>query len=161
MYLRDSGVLHTLLGIRGIDGLRSHPKRGASWEGWVIEQVLGALRLAGERVQPPFWRTHGGAEVDLLLTIRDRIVPIEIKLGGEPSVPRRFIECVKDLRAHAAFVLHGGGGSYPLARNVCARSIQLAEQPAALRDVLLRPNRLLGRAVGPDMPRAPRSGPGG
>lgn len=156
VYLRDSGVLHTLLGIRGLEGLRSHPKHGASWEGWVIEQVLGALRLTGERVQPYFWRTHGGAEVDLLLVIRGRIVPMEIKLGAEPRVPRGLTECLKDLRVPAAFVLHGGAASYPLARNVWALSIQLAEQPAALRDALLRPKRL-GNGVGPGVRRAIRA----
>jgi hypothetical protein len=153
VYLRDSGVLHTLLGIGGLDGLRSHPKHGASWEGWVIEQVLGTLRLAGERVQPYFWRTHGGAEVDLLLVIRDHIVPIEIKLGAEPRVTRGLTECLKDLRVPTAFVLHGGGASFPLARNVWALSTTLAAQPAALRETLLRPSRLLGRAVGRDLHR--------
>jgi predicted AAA+ superfamily ATPase len=62
----------------------------------VIEQILSALRLAGEHAEPFFWRTHGGAEVDLLLRLGPRVVPIEVKLGGPPRPGRGLVECMKD-----------------------------------------------------------------
>lgn len=141
VYLRDSGLLHALLGIEDLDALRGHPKVGASWEGSLIEQIVGALALVGETVRPHFWRTHGGAEVDLLLEMRGRLVPIEIKMSGEPRATRGLLECMKDLRLRAAFVMHGGGDAYPLCKAVRALPASLVARPAALRDALLRPAR--------------------
>lgn len=137
IYLRDSGVLHTLLGIGPGTDLRSHPKVGASFEGWVIEQLLGALALAGESPRGFFWRTHGGAEVDLLVELRGRVIPIEIKMGGDPSVPRGLAECMKDLASPSGFVLHGGPDGFPLSRTVRAIPVSLLADPPALRSALL------------------------
>ena len=67
----------------------------------MIEQVLGALALAGVNARPFFWRTHGGAEVDLLLDTGTAIVPVEVKLSGSPAVPRGLLECMKDLSCPA------------------------------------------------------------
>jgi predicted AAA+ superfamily ATPase len=143
VYLRDSGLLHTLLGLPTLDALRSHPKIGASWEGWVIGQIIGVLRLAGEAVQAYFWRTHGGAEVDLLLVLRDRLVPVEIKMGGEPAITRGLIECMKDLKVTRGFVMHGGPDSYPLGKNVWAVSAGLLAHEHELGAGLLDPSRMV------------------
>lgn len=145
IYLRDSGLLHALLGIESHHALRSHPKVGASWEGWVLEQVMATLGLAGERARPYFWRTHGGAEVDLLLEMRGRVIPIEIKLGGEARTGRGLIECVKDLGLKSGFVMHGGADSYPLGRGFWALSIELLAEPETLRDILLDPEQRVGK----------------
>lgn len=144
IYVRDTGILHSLLEVPGADALRAHPKVGASWEGWVIEQTLGALTLAGESARASFWRTHGGAETDLVLELRGRTVPVEIKLGGEPRVTRGLVECRKDLASPAGIVLHGGPASFPLGNGFWALSAELLAEPRRLRDALLRPESATG-----------------
>ena len=146
VYLRDSGLLHALLGVADLDALRGHPKVGASWEGFVIEQVLGALGLLGERPRPYFWRTHGGAEVDLVLEMRGRILPIEVKLSGAPTAGRGLLECMKDLSLAAGFVIHGGEAAFPLGRKVFALPASVLARPERLKEALLRPERFLRRA---------------
>jgi predicted AAA+ superfamily ATPase len=141
VYLRDTGLLHALLGIEDLDTLRGHPKVGASWEGLLIEQIVGALALAGETVRPHFWRTHGGAEVDLLLEMRGRILPIEIKMSGEPRTTRGLLECMRDLGLRAGFVMHGGDDAYSLGKGVHALPASLVARPTALRNALRRPGR--------------------
>lgn len=118
VYVRDSGLLHALLGLGDLDALRRHPKLGASWEGFVLEQVTGALALLGDTPSPFFWRTHGGAEVDLLLELEGRLLPIEIKLSGAPVPGRGLVECMRDLSLRARFVIHGGHAAFPLGRRL-------------------------------------------
>jgi predicted AAA+ superfamily ATPase len=146
IYLRDAGLLHSLLGLADLDALRGHPKVGASWEGFVIEQVIGTLSLLGEKPRPFFWRTHGGAEVDLLLEIRGRLIPIEIKLSGAPTVSRGLIECMKDLSLRAGIVLHGGESAFPLGRRVYAVPASVFSRPERLHEALLQPERHIRRA---------------
>lgn len=141
VYLRDPGLLHALLGISEVEALRGHPKVGGSWEGFVIEQVLGALGQAGVTPRPFFWRTHGGAEVDLILEMGTKVVPIEVKLSGAPSVSRGLVEFMKDLSCPAGFVIHGGEESFPLGRGVRALPAGLLAHPDRFRDALLRPQR--------------------
>lgn len=121
IYVRDSGLLHALLGIPDNNALRSHPKAGASWEGFVIEQVVGALAAAGETVRAAFWRTSGGAEVDLILERGTKRVAVEVKLGT-PSVSRGFHECMKDLKCRGV-VIHGGVHDYPMSPIASALSV--------------------------------------
>ncbi|HKZ32276.1 MAG TPA: ATP-binding protein [Vicinamibacteria bacterium] len=136
IYLRDPGLLHSLLAIADPNSLRGHPKVGASFEGFVIEQVLGALALAGVAAQPFYWRTHGGAEVDLLLEAGRSIVPVEVKLSGTPTVPRGLLECMKDLSCTRGFVLHGGEGEFPIGHGVRALPATLVARPERLREAL-------------------------
>jgi hypothetical protein len=149
VYVRDSGLLHALLGLADLDALRRHPKLGASWEGFVLEQVVGSLALAGERTRSYFWRTHGGAEVDLLLELKGRLLPIEIKLSGAPVVERGLAECMKDLSLRAGFVIHGGASGFPLGRGVIALPATVLAEPERLREALLRPERYLRGATSP------------
>lgn len=79
--LRDSGLLHHLLNISTADELANHPARGASWEGFVIEDVLRRARLANPATQACFWRTAAGAEIDRLLDRGDARVAVEVKTG--------------------------------------------------------------------------------
>jgi predicted AAA+ superfamily ATPase len=84
-YWRDSGLLHSLWGIEDTDDLLMHPSVGASWEGFVIEQILGALATAGQQVEPWYFRTSDGQEIDLLLHIGKRLWAIEAKLTAHPT----------------------------------------------------------------------------
>lgn len=138
VYLRDTGVLHQLLSLPSNEAVRSHPKVGASFEGWVIEQVLSAVRLLGEHVEPFYWRTHGGAEVDLLLRLGQRTIPIEVKLGDSPRPGRGMIECMKDLALDRGIVMHGGADSYPLSPSIDALSCTLLARPKDLLKALQR-----------------------
>jgi hypothetical protein len=146
VYVRDTGVLHALLGLGDIDALRRHPKLGASWEGFVLEQLVGALALLGEKPRVFFWRTHGGAEVDLLLELRGRLLPIEVKLSGAPVPGRGLLECMEDLSLPTGFVIHGGAAAFPLGRQVFALPASLLSQPTRLLQALITPRHRLRRA---------------
>ncbi len=81
VYIRDSGLLHALLGVRHHDDLAGHPKVGASWEGFVIEQLLARPEVS----DPWFWATHAGAEIDLVVTAGGQRVGVEDKRTDRPS----------------------------------------------------------------------------
>jgi hypothetical protein len=110
VYLRDSGVLHSLLGIPSFPALEGHPKLGASWEGFALEEVL---RVTGDR-EAYFWNTQGGAELDLLVFVRGQRLGFEFKYADAPSVTKSLRIAREDLKLHRAFVVHPGSKSYPL-----------------------------------------------
>jgi predicted AAA+ superfamily ATPase len=85
VYWRDTGLLHALLRTSNYDDLLGQPWVGASWEGFVIEQVIGALQQADKRAAPYFFRTSDGLEIDLLLDMGQEKWAIEIKLTSHPS----------------------------------------------------------------------------
>ncbi len=114
VYLRDSGILHSLLGIDGIGALQSHPKLGASWEGFVLEE---AIRIAGER-NAFFWATQGGAELDLLLLVRTKRYGVEVKYSDAPGMTRSMHVAMADLDLERLFVVYPGATRYTLARRV-------------------------------------------
>jgi len=111
VYLRDTGLLHFLGGLRRPGELESWPRRGASFEGMVIEELAALASLRHVRPGVFFWRTQAGAEVDLLLVLGVRIVPVEIKLSG--SVDRHDVaglrQCMSDLGVKRGWVVTGGG----------------------------------------------------
>lgn len=122
IYLRDSGLVHALLGIEDLEGLLSHPVAGAPWEGFVIENVLAA---APQGVEAYFYRTSGGAEIDLALVFPNRSLwALEIKRAAAPAISRGFHEACEDLRPKRCFVVHSGGEPYPLAPRVEAVSLR-------------------------------------
>jgi uncharacterized protein len=110
VYLRDSGLLHALIGIPSFAALESHPKLGASWEGFALEQVL---RVTGDR-EAYFWHTQGGAELDLLVFIGGERYGFEFKYADVPAVTRSLLVARSDLRLRRVFVVHPGRKSYPL-----------------------------------------------
>jgi predicted AAA+ superfamily ATPase len=118
VYLSDSGVLHTLLGIRTADELEGHPKVGASWEGFALEQVVARLDLRRERCF--FWSTHQGAELDLLVTVGGRRVGFEIKRTTVPRVTKSMRIAMTDLRLARLDVLYEGSETYPLEKGIRA-----------------------------------------
>ena len=117
VYVRDSGIVHALLGIASHDALIGHPVAGASWEGFVIENLL-ARAPVGTRAS--FYGTRSGAEMDLVLEFpggRDTWA-IEVKLGLAPKVARGFHSACEDIAPTSAFVVYAGAERYPLAANV-------------------------------------------
>jgi len=114
VYVRDSGLLHALLGPATFASLEGHPKLGASWEGFVIEQVLTRL---GDR-HAYFWATPAGAELDLLLMVRGRRIGMEIKYADAPRVTKSMAIALDDLKLDRLLVVYPGETSYRLRPNV-------------------------------------------
>lgn len=115
VYVRDSGILHALLGIPATDDLMGHPIAGPSWEGFVIEQIIGA---APPYAEFSFYRTAAGAEMDLVVSAGDRRVGYEVKLSGAPKPSRGFWQACEDLGLAQAYVVAPVLEPYPLATNV-------------------------------------------
>ncbi len=110
VYLRDTGILHSLLGIGSQRELLSHPKLGASWEGYAIEEVLKVREWA----EAYYWATHQGAELDLLLLDAGRRLGVEVKHADAPRVTRSMRIALEDLRLDHLTVLYPGDMSYEL-----------------------------------------------
>lgn len=123
IYVRDSGITHALLGIEDYTALAGHPVAGASWEGFVIENLLAAAPLG---TVASFYRTQAGAEVDLLLELPGQTAPwaVEIKLGMAPALSRSFHNARQDIHPAKAFLVYSGSERYPLAADVEAISLQ-------------------------------------
>jgi predicted AAA+ superfamily ATPase len=119
IYVRDSGVLHALLDIETHDDLFAHPVFGASWEGFVIEQVLA--RVPGWR--PSFFRSRSGAEIDLVLERGRSRIAIECKASSAPEVQRGFWSALDDLEVDQAWVIAPVRDSFPLRRGVTVSSL--------------------------------------
>lgn len=118
LYLRDSGLVHALLGIPDRDALLGHPVVGASWEGFVVENLL---RVAPEGVLGFFYRTHAGAEIDLLpLFPGGTLWAVEVKRSTAPKPSRGFHQALADLDPQAAFVVYPGEEAFPLAPGILA-----------------------------------------
>ena len=113
-YVRDCGLLHALLGISAPKALLEHPKCGASWEGYVIEEVLKAL----DARDAYFWATHQGAELDLLLFRDGRRIGIEIKRADAPTMSKSMHIALADLKLDRLLVLYPGSRGYGLAERV-------------------------------------------
>ncbi len=114
VYLRDSGILHALQNLPDYNALAGHPVLGASWEGWVIEQIL-ASAPAGTR--PNFYRTASGNEIDLLLELPGgQLRAVEIKHSATPTLGRGFVETLDTLELEHGYVVAPVAESYPLSR---------------------------------------------
>lgn len=114
VYIRDTGLLHQLLGIDTARALMSHPKLGASWEGFVIEQVLARE----PHDEAYYWATHQGAEIDLLLRRGDRLLGVEVKRTDAPRVTPSIRIALEDLGLEHVVVLYPGQRRYALADRV-------------------------------------------
>jgi len=112
IYIRDSGVLHALLGLAGPDNIESHPKVGASWEGYALDSVVA--RLGARPEECFFWRTHTGAELDLLV-IRGRMrLGFEFKRTSAPTLTRSMHTALDDLALDRLFLVHAGRHTFDL-----------------------------------------------
>mgnify|MGYP003882740321 CR=1 FL=1 len=114
IYIRDTGLLHALLGIEEFRGLQSHPKLGASWEGFAMEEIL---RIVGER-QAWFWATQGLSELDLLIRWHGRLIGIEMKYRDAPEMTKSLHVAMQDLGLPQAFIVYPGSRSYRVADKV-------------------------------------------
>jgi len=114
IFVRDSGLLHQLLGLNTIKSLLTHPKAGASWEGLVIEQVLTSIA----HDEAFFWATHQGAEIDLVLRRGDELVGVECKRADAPRITRSISTALKDLGLARVAVIYPGSKRYPLSERV-------------------------------------------
>lgn len=122
MYVRDSGLVHALLGIDSHDALLSHPVVGNSWEGFVVETLLNAAPL---NTSSGFYRTSNGAEIDLLLNLPGQgLWAIEIKRGATGKPRRGFYSACDDLKPARRFLVHGRQGSYPLGEGIEALGLR-------------------------------------
>ncbi|MFL6601797.1 MAG: ATP-binding protein [Steroidobacteraceae bacterium] len=110
VYIRDSGLLHILLGIRTEKELFTHPKIGASWEGYAVEEALSQL----EPDQAYFWATHQGAELDLLLFKNGRRLGVEVKRADAPTLTPSMRSALADLKLEQLIVLYPGSQVYEL-----------------------------------------------
>lgn len=139
VYVRDSGLLHALLGIRSESELLSHPKSGASWEGYVVEEVINAIQPD----QAYFWATHQGAELDLLLLKDSRRVGVEIKRSDAPVITPSMRIALNDLRLEQMIVLYPGTLGYELGPQV--RVVPIGSVASGSMETLF-PKRALSRA---------------
>ena len=127
VYLRDSGLLHALLGISTVVDLQGHPIAGTSWEGFVVEQIAA---LAPQGSQIGFYRTATGVEMDVVVTVGSRRIGFEVKFSAAPKPTAGFWQARQDLDLHRAFVVGPVRRRYPLAEGVEVLPVQM------LQDVL-------------------------
>lgn len=114
IYLQDSGLLHALLGIAEMQSLLGHPKCGASWEGFALEQTLRLLRPS----QAYFWAAHSGAELDLLFFRGGKRYGIEFKFNEAPIVTRSMRTALMDLNLAHLWIVYPGHETYPVEANI-------------------------------------------
>jgi len=129
VYVRDSGMLHVLLDIHTASQLDGHPKSGASWEGFALDQAIQTLGANASECY--FWRTHTGAELDLLVVRGKRRIGVEMKRTTTPSISPSMRNAIIDLRLTELHVVHAGSDTFPLSKEIQAAA--LSDLPSAIR----------------------------
>lgn len=132
VYLADTGILHTLLNLRTLKDLEGHPKIGASWEGFVLEQVV--RRLGAHREECFFWATHTGAELDLLVVRGRKRLGFEIKRTSSPRITKSMRNALSDLKLSHLDIIHAGDQTFPLSRQ--ARAVSFSRLLKDLKPLL-------------------------
>jgi len=120
IYIADSGILHTLLNIKTIMDLEGHPKLGASWEGFLLSQVVRHLGAHAEECF--FWATHGGAELDLLIVSGQKRLGFEFKRTSAPKITSSMRSALTDLKLQSLDIIHAGDRTFQLDKRVRAVS---------------------------------------
>ena len=128
LYLRDSGLLHALLGLRNIQEIRSHPRFGASWEGYALEQVIGLL---GAERDAYFWATHAGAELDLLVVRGGLRYGFEFKFTDAPSTTKSMRVAMNDLKLERLWIVYPGNRNFALDDRIEAAALTGLESSIA------------------------------
>ncbi len=128
VFVRDSGLLHQLLGLETEKALLSHPKVGASWEGFVIEQVLATEK----HDEAFFWATHQGAEIDLILRRGDQLFGVECKRADAPQVTGSIRVALEDLRLERVAIIYPGAKRFPVMDRVEAVPLAALAEPGKL-----------------------------
>lgn len=130
VYIRDSGLLHALLGVPSFELLQGHPKLGASWEGFVIEEMIA---VAGER-NAYFWGTQSGAELDLLLFVGGVKYGVEVKYSDAPGSTKSMRIALDDLELKHLFVVYPGSETYALDEKITVLPLEQARVRLDFRD---------------------------
>lgn len=121
IYIRDSGIVHALLQIKTLEDILSHPILGASWEGFVMENLLSCLPVG---INPWFYRTSAGAEIDLVIELSPKeVYAIEIKRSMSPALSKGFYLGSEDIGASRRYIVYPGAESFPVAKDVVALSL--------------------------------------
>jgi predicted AAA+ superfamily ATPase len=126
IYLRDSGLLHSLLDLPDLHTLFSHPQVGASWEGFALEQVLQKL----EPNEAYFWATHNSAEIDLFIRHQGRRYAVEVKFNEAPKVTRSMRIALDDLNLNHLLIIYPGTNKYPVDEKITVWPLQEVEKLA-------------------------------
>lgn len=121
IYIRDSGLLHTLMTIRGEDDLLHHPRLGASWEGFALEQTIRHLGLHDEEVF--FWAVHTGGELDILFQAKGKLWGIEFKYMDAPAISASMRSAIRELDLAHLWVVYPGEETYPLDAHITATGL--------------------------------------
>lgn len=129
VYIRDSGILHALLGLKDLTQLQSNPKLGSSWEGFALEQVI---RLAGAERESYFYKTYAGAELDLLVMRGGKRYGFEFKHADSPGTSKSMHTVMADLKLDRLWVVYPGEERYPFSDRM--EALPLAKCAAALRE---------------------------
>jgi predicted AAA+ superfamily ATPase len=129
IYVRDAGILHALLGLEDRDALLGHPKLGASWAGFALEQVVAGLRTRDAY----HWATHAGAALDLLVLRRGRRYGFEFKYADAPAPTKSMNIATEDLKLHHIWVIYPGADRYALDKRITA--VPVRELPALLKEL--------------------------
>jgi hypothetical protein len=127
IYIRDSGILHALMQLQTLGDVQSHPKLGASWEGFALEQVIGVL----DTRDAYFWATHAGAELDLLVRLGGKPYGFEFKYADAPGTSRSMHVAIQDLSLEHLWVIYPGHQEYPLHDKISVIPISAIPQIAA------------------------------
>lgn len=124
--IRDSGIVHELLGISTMDHLLGHPVVGGSWEGFCIENIMSCVPA---RTEPYFYRTSSGAEIDLILELRNgKKWAIEIKRGLSPSISSGFYHAIEDIGPDRSFIVYGGDDRFKIKDGIEMISLSLLQE---------------------------------
>ena len=119
IYIRDSGILHNLLFLETSKQIQSHPKLGASWEGFVLEEIFFGSRIRNIY----FWSTHAGAELDVLVFVKGRRIGFEIKFTDAPRTTKSMRIAINDLQLSHLYIVYPGTKTFPLDESITALSI--------------------------------------
>ncbi len=142
IYFRDSGLLHTLLTVRDESDLLYHPRLGASWEGFALEQVIRHLGLRDEEVF--FWAVHTGGELDLLFHVRGKPWGVEFKYAEAPAVSASMHSAFRELGLARLWVVYPGKETYPLDTNISVTGLSGLKQ--AFQEIVASPKNSTGPA---------------
>jgi hypothetical protein len=121
IYFRDSGILHALFGLENKKDVLSHPKLGASWEGFALEEAVKSVQLNEDEVF--FWSVHAAAEIDLVFQKKGRLYGIEVKYAQAPNITKSMRSAIAELSLRHLWIIYPGRESYPLDRNVTVISM--------------------------------------
>lgn len=110
IYLRDSGLLHSLLSLNDASALSGHPKVGASWEGFALEQFIQIIKPS----QSYFWAMHSGAEIDLFFVHQSRRYGLEVKYNEAPTVTKSMRIALDNLHLNKLWIIYPGKHAYPV-----------------------------------------------